>query len=157
MYFFSPVRNDPKKTHTQLFGTHPVPGQSRKSVYVYVFFLFLPDFADGNAPGTEPELETGTVGTVFPGTERGTRTARTVFQEPKPEPEPSSVLNCTENHKNPSLEEPPEPKTEPIEPFHPQTVTEPNRGPPFVDIWTSLTCLVCNMSGSAVFLPIVYR
>ena len=30
-----------KKTHKQLFGTHPVPGQSRKFVYVYVFFLFL--------------------------------------------------------------------------------------------------------------------
>ena len=42
-------------------------------------------------PGTEPELETGTVGTVFAGTERGTGTARTVFQEPKPEPEPSSL------------------------------------------------------------------
>ena len=26
--------------------------------------------------------------------------------------------------------EPPEPKPEPLEPFHPQTVTEPNRGPP---------------------------
>ena len=37
-------------------------------------------------PGAEPEPETGTVGTVFPGTERGTRTAGTVFQEPKPEP-----------------------------------------------------------------------
>ena len=42
-------------------------------------------------PGTEPELETGTVGTVFGGTERGTGTAGTVFQEPKPEPEPSSL------------------------------------------------------------------
>ena len=39
--------------------------------------------------GTEPERETGTVGTVFPETESGTGTARTVFQEPKPEPEPS--------------------------------------------------------------------
>ena len=54
-------------------------------------------------PGTEPEPETGTVGTVFPGTERGTGTAGTVFQEPKPEPEPSSLLNCTETHKNPLL------------------------------------------------------
>ena len=51
-------------------------------------------------PGTEPEPETGTVGTVFPGTDAD-RTAGTVFQEPKPEPEPSSVLNCTETHKNP--------------------------------------------------------
>ena len=39
-------------------------------------------------PGTEPEPETGTVGTVFAGTERGTGTAGIVFQEPKPEPEP---------------------------------------------------------------------
>ena len=35
--------------------------------------------------GTEPEPETGTVGTVFPETESGTGTAGTVFQEPKPE------------------------------------------------------------------------
>ena len=39
MCFFSPIRNDPKKTHKQIFGTHPVPGQSRKFVYVYVFFF----------------------------------------------------------------------------------------------------------------------
>ena len=39
--FFLPLRNDPKKTHKQNFGTHPVPGQSRKFVYVYVFFLSL--------------------------------------------------------------------------------------------------------------------
>ena len=37
-----------------------------------------------DGPGTEPEPETGTLGAVFPGTERGTGTARTVFQEPKP-------------------------------------------------------------------------
>ena len=43
--------------------------------------------------GTEPELETGTVGTVFPETERGTGTVGTVFQEPKPEPEPSLYVN----------------------------------------------------------------
>ena len=36
--FFSPLRNDPKKkTHKLHFGTHPVPGQSHKFVYVYVF------------------------------------------------------------------------------------------------------------------------
>ena len=35
-------------------------------------------------PGTEPEPETGTVGTVFPGTEPGTGTAGIGFQEPKP-------------------------------------------------------------------------
>ena len=28
-----------KKTHKQLFGSHPLPGQSRKFVCVYVFFL----------------------------------------------------------------------------------------------------------------------
>ena len=39
MCFFLPLRNDPKKTHKQNFGTHPIPGQSRKFVYVYVFFL----------------------------------------------------------------------------------------------------------------------
>ena len=32
-----------------------------------------------DGPGTEPEPETGTVGTVFPGTERGIGTAGTVF------------------------------------------------------------------------------
>ena len=37
--FFLPLRNDPKKPHKQNFGTHPVPGQSRKFVYVYVFFF----------------------------------------------------------------------------------------------------------------------
>ena len=41
MCFFSPIRNDPKKTHKQIFGTRPVPGQSCKFVYVYVFFLSL--------------------------------------------------------------------------------------------------------------------
>ena len=40
--FSSLIRNDPKKkTDKQLFGTHPVPGQSRKFVYVSVFLLFL--------------------------------------------------------------------------------------------------------------------
>ena len=41
MCFLSPIRNDPKKTHKQIFGTHPVWGQSCKFVYVYVFFLSL--------------------------------------------------------------------------------------------------------------------
>ena len=40
MCFSSPIRNDPKKKKKKLFGTHPVPGQSRKFVYVYVFFSF---------------------------------------------------------------------------------------------------------------------
>ena len=53
MCFFSPIRNDPKKTHKQLFGTHPVPGQSRNFVYVYVFFLFLISRANNKtSPGT---------------------------------------------------------------------------------------------------------
>ena len=30
-----------KKTHKQISGIHPVPGQSRKFVYVYVFFFSL--------------------------------------------------------------------------------------------------------------------
>ena len=49
--FFSPIRNDPKKTHKQLVGTHPVPGQSRKFVYVYVFF-----FSDKKCPNTLSSL-----------------------------------------------------------------------------------------------------
>ena len=39
--FVSPTRNDQKKTPKQIFGTHPVPGQSRKFIYVYVLFLSL--------------------------------------------------------------------------------------------------------------------
>ena len=41
VYVFSPspIRNDPKKTHKQMFATHPVPGQSRKFVHVYVCFF----------------------------------------------------------------------------------------------------------------------
>ena len=37
MRFFSPIRNDPKRTHKQNFATRPVPGQSRKFVYVLLF------------------------------------------------------------------------------------------------------------------------
>ena len=36
---FSPKRNDPRKTHQQNVATHPVPGQSRIFIYVYVFFF----------------------------------------------------------------------------------------------------------------------
>ena len=46
--------------------------------------MFGDVFQDG--VGTEPEPETGIVGTVFPATERGTGTVGTVSQEPKPEP-----------------------------------------------------------------------
>ena len=55
--------------------------------------------------GTEPEPETGTVGTVFPETESGTGTAGTVFQEPKPEPQPSfPVKNSTETQRKTFLQ-----------------------------------------------------
>ena len=57
--------------------------------------------------GTEPEPETGTVGTVLPETESGTGTAGTVFQEPKPEPASPVKLY----RKTLFAEEPPEPKT----------------------------------------------
>ena len=78
--------------------------------------------------GTEPEPETGTVGTVFPETESGTGTAGTVFQEPKPEPEPSFPVKLHWNTEKPLLQRNRQNrKPEPLEPFHPQTVTEPNR------------------------------
>ena len=100
------------------------------TILVLVFLLTI---AARGGPGTKPEPETGTVGTVFPGTERGTRTAGTVLQEPKPQPEPSSLLNCTETHKNPlKLEEPPEPKSGTARPVPSpnRNRTEPNRGHP---------------------------
>ena len=52
-------------------------------------------------PGTEPEPETGTVGTVFAGTERGTGTAGTVLQEPKPEPPEPFSRNRNRNRNRP--------------------------------------------------------
>ena len=64
-----------------------------------LMYLFLLQ----GGPGTEPEPETGTVGTVFPGTERGTGTAGTVFQEPKTGTGTVLSVNCTETHKNPLL------------------------------------------------------
>ena len=79
--------------------------------------------------GTEPEPETGTVGTVFPETESGTGTAGTVFQEPKPEP--SFPVKLYWNTEKPFLQRNRHKrKPEPLEPFHPQTVTEPKRGLP---------------------------
>ena len=54
------------------------------------FALFCALLQGGS--GTEPEPETGTVRTIYPETESGTGTAGTVFQEPKPEPEPSFPL-----------------------------------------------------------------
>ena len=49
-----------KKTHKQNFGTHPVPGQSRKFVYVYVLFLSLKGVEGGGASkrhlGPDPHL-----------------------------------------------------------------------------------------------------
>ena len=78
--------------------------------------------------GTEPEPGTGTVGTVFPETESGTGTAGTVFQEPKPEPEPFFPVKLYRNTDKPFLQRNRRNrKPEPLEPFHPQTVTEPNR------------------------------
>ena len=81
------------------------------------------DFEIQDGPGTEPEPETGTVGTVFPETEGGTETVETVFamlgrctllqppvvetdfQEPKPELEPSlSVKTVLKQKKKVSRE-----------------------------------------------------
>ena len=39
--FFSPIRNDLKKTHKHNFATRPILGQSHKLVYVFVFFFSL--------------------------------------------------------------------------------------------------------------------
>ena len=67
-------------------------------------------FQDGT--GTEPEPETGTVGTISPGTESRTGTVGTVFQEPKPEA--CLLLKTAQKHRErPFLvdEEPSEPKT----------------------------------------------
>ena len=76
----------------------------------------------------KPEPETGTVGTVFPETESGTGTAGTVFQEPKPEPEPPFPVKLYCNTEKPFLQRNRRNrKPEPREPFHLQTVTEPNR------------------------------
>ena len=63
-----------------------------------------------HGPGTEPEPETGTAGTVFPGTERGTGTVGTVFQEPKPEPS-LGVKTALNQKQTLSREELSEPKT----------------------------------------------
>ena len=48
----------------------------------------------------EVEPETGTVGTVFPGIETGTRTVRLGTEEWKPEPEPCFALQIVER-RNP--------------------------------------------------------
>ena len=70
----------------------------------------VPPYNQGGS-GTEPEPETGTVGTVIPEIESGTGTAGTVFQEPKPEPS-FFLLNCTEIQKKTLFaEESPQPKT----------------------------------------------
>ena len=53
-----------------------------------VFTLCVFTLKQGGS-GTEPEPETGTVGTVFPETDIGTGTVGAVFQGPKPELEPS--------------------------------------------------------------------
>ena len=84
-------------------------------------------------PGTEPESETGTVGTVFAGTERGTGTAGTVFRGT--ETGTGTVLSMKlywNTQKTTSLEEPPEPKTGTARtvPSPNRNRTEPNRGHP---------------------------
>ena len=77
--------------------------------------------------GTEPEPGTGTVGTVFPETESRTGTVGTVFQEPKPEPS-FPVIKLYWNTEQPFFQRNRQNrKPKPLEPFHPQTVTEPNR------------------------------
>ena len=86
-----------------------------------------------DGPGTEPEPETGTVGTVFVGTEKGTGTAGTVFQEPQPEPEPClSVKTLLMYRETLSSEEPSEPKTGTARtvPCMNRYRTEPNRDHP---------------------------
>ena len=60
----------------------------QRTLVLRVAAIILASDSQGGS-GTELEPETGTVGTAFPETESGTGTARTVFQEPKPEPEPS--------------------------------------------------------------------
>ena len=75
------------------------------------FGILLLLFQDGS--GTEPEPETGTVGTSFPETKRGTGTVGTIFQEPKaPKPDPSLSVSWHWNRKKAlSRKEASEPKT----------------------------------------------
>ena len=60
MCFFSPIRNDPRKIHKQNVATRPILGQSRKFVYVYVFFFSL-SFSEkkhgGNGPSKKAHSE----------------------------------------------------------------------------------------------------
>ena len=78
--------------------------------------LILPSELRQGGSGTEPEPETGT---VFPETESGIGTAGTVFQEPKPEPEPSSRVKLHRNTEKPfSQRNRRNRKPEPLEPFH---------------------------------------
>ena len=68
-------------------------------------------------PGTEPELETGTIGTVFPGTEPPEPFLRNRNQN-RP-----SLFNCTEKQekkRHPSQEEPLEAKTRTANPSTPK-------------------------------------
>ena len=85
--------------------------------------------------GTEPEPETGTVGTVFPETESGTGTRRNRF--PGTETGTGTVLSCQTvlKHRQTFLEEEPlEPKTGTARtvPFPNRNRTEPNQGLPGV-------------------------
>ena len=77
----------------------------------------LTGIGPSDGPGTEPEPETGTVRTGFPGTKIGTGTVGTVFQEPQPEP--CHPLNCTDMHRQSSPQRNRRNrKLEPLEPFH---------------------------------------
>ena len=84
VFFFSPIRN----------ATHPVPGQSRTFVYVYVFLLSLIldqcklSFHTGkedNAGRYKGGFQKGGFGGCSPGTKTGTRVRSDVPPERKPE------------------------------------------------------------------------
>ena len=83
--------------------------------------------------GTEPEPETGTVGTVFPGTERGTGTAGPFSRNRNRNRNRPCLLNSTETQKDPFCRgTEPEPKTGTAwtVPSPNRNRTEPNRGHP---------------------------
>ena len=108
-----------KNSPTSSFGRHlrdKQPSKARR-------YRYHKDVYWQGGSGTEPEPETGTIGTVFPETESGTGTARTVFQEPKPEPEPFFPVRLYSilKHRKPSLQRNRQNrKPEPLEPFPPK-------------------------------------
>ena len=78
---------------------------------------------------------------IFAGTERGTGTAGTVFQEPKP---CLSFLTELKQRKTFFAEEPPEPKTRTAQTVPPpnRNRTEPNRGLPALKVIFNLEMLL---------------